>query len=110
MKLETSIKPRRDGTVNVTLDKSTYVFTEEDGRLVADVENESHVGHLIALGNFYPADEADYPAGLLAAKTIAGNDDGEDGAGEDDEDELPLGGLPVEANTPPSKTVRKAKG
>ena len=32
MKLETTIKPRRDGVVRVELDKSTYTFTEVDGQ------------------------------------------------------------------------------
>ena len=108
MKLETNIKPRRDGTVTATAGKASYVFAEgADGRLIADVADESHVGFLLATGNFVPADEADFQAGMEAVKSVVGGDDDEVDQPEIDDDNP--GGLPVEANTPPSKTVRKAQ-
>lgn len=110
MKLETTIKPRRDGVVKVELDKSTYIFAEVDGRLVADVANDAHVGHLLATGNFIPADESDFDAGLVAAHAVTGAADAQDIDGDDDEgDEMPQGGLPVESNTPPTRVNRKVK-
>lgn len=58
MLIETIIKPRRDGTVRAAVNDGTvYVFTQEDDRLVCDVANQDHADSLLALGNFFPADE-----------------------------------------------------
>lgn len=98
MKLQTSIKPRRDGTVTVLgQDRQTYVFVADDeGLLSADVADEATVAALLATGNFWPADEADQEQALELVKQAQGDDD------EDDEEE-PQDGLPVEANTPPKR-------
>lgn len=110
MKLETTIKPRRDGVVKVELDKSSYVFTADgDGRLVADVANESHVGHLLATGNFIPADESDFDAGLAAANKVVNGGDADEADDDGGDDEMPEGGLPIESNTPPTRVNRKVK-
>ena len=105
MKLQTSIKPRRDGTVTVLgQDRQTYVFAAgPDGELTADVADEATVAHLLATGNFWPADEADQEQALELVKQAQGDDEDED-----DEDE-PEGGLPVEANTPPKRRGRPRK-
>lgn len=62
MKLETSIKPRKDGVVIANLpDKAKYEFKPgTDGMLECDVENDAHVAWLIGTGNFYPAESADF--------------------------------------------------
>lgn len=109
MKLQTSIKPRRDGTVTVLgKDRQTYVFVAgPDGELTADVADEATVAHLLATGNFWPADEADQEQALELVKQAQKTDDDED-EDEDDEDE-PEGGLPVEANTAPKRRGRPRK-
>lgn len=68
MKLMTDIKARADGNVNaVTADGTSYDFKPDaDGRLVAEVEDDAHVGFLLDSGNFYPADEDDADAGIAA--------------------------------------------
>lgn len=113
MKLETTIKPRRNGTVTAEIGKALYTFTEDaDGRLVADVSDESHVGALLATGNFIPADESDFQAGMAAVQAVVGavdvDADGDDDGSEEDDDES-VNGLPLEANTPPSRRTRKVK-
>lgn len=99
MKLQTSIKPRRDGTVTVFgQDRQTYVFaTGPDGELTADVADEATVAHLLATGNFWPADEADQEQALLLVKQAQQADEAEE-----DEDEADDNALPVEAETPPA--------
>lgn len=98
MKLQTSIKPRRDGTVTVLgQDSQTYVFAAgSDGELTSDVADEATVAHLLATGNFWPANEADHAQALALVKQAQADDD-------DDEEEEPQDGLPVEANTPPKR-------
>lgn len=113
MKLETTLKPRRDGVVTAEFPGARYEFArDEDGRLVADVLSAEHVGVLLNTGNFLPADEADYEAGLAAAKAQLGSvelGDDDDEGGDDFEEEIVNGGLPVEANTAPRRNARKAK-
>jgi len=110
MKIETTIKPRRNGTVNVVIDGVTYLFAEDDqGRLVADVESEEHLSYLLGLGDFLPADEDDFEVaqGLIDSQDDdeEGDDDGDEAIGEGD-----LSALPLEENTPPSgKKPRKVK-
>lgn len=122
MKLQTSIPPRRDGTLNVTgLDGQTYAFAKgEDGELVGDVTDEATVAHLLAGGMFFPADPADFDAALELTK-VPGDDDEQDGEGqasgddqgdEDGDDEQgDMNAMPVEAATPPApkRNARKAK-
>lgn len=96
MKLQTSIIPRRDGTVVVTgQDGKKYTFkTDDEGELSGEIEHAPTVASLLAGGLFYPADAADYDAAL---ELSAPADDGE----MDEHDEG--SGLPVEANTPPGR-------
>lgn len=112
MKLQTSIKPRRDGTVTVLgKDRQTYVFVADDeGLLTGDVSDEPTIAALLATGNFWPADESDAELALVLVKEAeksAGAEDGEDD--DQDDEEEPLGGLPVEANTPPKRRGRPRK-
>ena len=62
MKIETSIKPRKDGTVQVGIDGSSYVFQPDESlAMVAEVEDEGHIAFLLARGDdFLPADDADF--------------------------------------------------
>jgi hypothetical protein len=104
MKLNTSIAPRRDGTVKASGPSGqTYVFTlDEDGELACDVADEMDLAALLETDNFYPADPADAER---AADLVAAEDD--EPAESEDED---MGGLPIEAETPPvAKRTRKAK-
>lgn len=96
MKIETTIKPRKDGKVTVEADDGEkYVFKrDESGALTCDVPNESHVAWLLGLGDFHPADESDFG---LAMQLTDGeqSDEGEDPA--DDDDEQPdMNAAPIE--------------
>ncbi len=109
MKLQTMIKPRREGAVRVKgIDGVDYVFTADaEGDLVCDVADEATVKHLLATNNFGPVEAQDMDAALrLTAKPAA--DDSKDDDNNDD-DELPLGGLPVEAATPPKAKTATAR-
>lgn len=112
MKLQTSIPPRRDGTVKVLgKDRQTYVFVAgEDGELTGEVTDDATVAFLLESQNFWPADPEDAERALnLVKKPSTEGEDGEDGDdGEDDEGAPPA--LPIEAETPPSpKRPRKAE-
>lgn len=74
MKLETSILPRRDGTINTLMpDKTTYKFKQDThGAMVCDIDNESHVAWLIDTGRFYPASDEDFEQ---ASKLMRGSTD-----------------------------------
>lgn len=106
MKLQTSIKPRRDGTVTVLgQDRQTYVFAAgPDGELTAEVADQATVAHLLATGNFWPADEADQEQALLLVKQAQQADEAEE-----DEDEADDNALPVEAETPPAPRRGRAR-
>lgn len=108
MKLQTSIKPRRDGTVTVLgQDRQTYVFAAgPDGELTADVADEATVAHLLATGNFWPADEADQEQALELVKQAQKADEADE---DDDEDEADDNALPVEAETPPAPRRGRAR-
>lgn len=105
MKLQTSIKPRRDGTVTVIgQDRQAYVFVaDDDGLLTGDVADDATVASLLATGNFWPADESDAEQALALVKQA------EKAAGDEDEDDEPADALPVEANTPPKRRGRPRK-
>lgn len=68
MKLQTSIKPRRDGKVTVTgLDGKAYLFeVDAQGDITGDVEHEETVAHLLAGGRFAPVNEEDFSDALKA--------------------------------------------
>jgi hypothetical protein len=133
MKLQTSIKPRRNGVVLVTgLDQVQYTFAPaESAELECDIAHEPTIKHLLATQNFYPASEQDFQQALQLAQTAAVPGDLGAPGGEpnlaslsakadadldepDDEgdlDALPLEGiaaLPVEANTPPQTAPDRA--
>lgn len=118
MKLNTSILPRRSGTVLARVAGMVVEFVAgEDGELSADVADPLAVVELLNTGNFYPANAADYDAALLlardAASSAADGDDDDDGDGDDDSDgegdEASLTALPLEANTPPAHAPGKGK-
>lgn len=67
MKLETTIKPRRDGTVTAKCPGGgVYIFgADVDGAPCScEVTDERDIEFLIGTGNFYPADDGDYEAVL----------------------------------------------
>lgn len=103
MKLQTSIKPRRDGTVKVTgQDRQTYVFVadESSGDLSCDVGDTATVASLLAGGEFWPANMEDHDAALALA--VAGDEDDEPADGDDLADDVgDINAMPLEANTPP---------
>lgn len=87
MKLETTIKPRKDGTVKVAVPSGgSYAFTpDSEGCLCCEVTDEKDVAYLVGLGDFYPTNEGDYEAALGMAKGGSGDDDEGDVAADDDE-------------------------
>jgi hypothetical protein len=107
MKLQTAIKPRRDGTINVLgQDRQTYVFAaDDDGLLTGDVADEATVAMLINTGNFWPASENDAQKALEIVK--ANQEPDEDG--DEDEDDEPADAMPLEANTPPKARKPRAR-
>ena len=107
MKLETSIPPRRDGTVLVRFGNDIlYTFAADaDGALTCEVGDDAHVAVLLNTGNYYPADPESYKA--AAALTAGDADEEDDDAGDADEEDDDAGdGMPVESNTP-TKAGRK---
>lgn len=126
MKLQTSIIPRRDGTVRVSgKDKRVYAFEpNDDGQLVADVDDEELIARLLQQGTFYPDDPADYDAAtaLTESNSSLGRQQFRDGLDEtvpgeggfdDDRDDAPVdpSAPPLEANTTPRprRHPRKAR-
>lgn len=110
MKLETSIPMRADGTVVVHgLDKQDYEFKldAESGMVVCDIEHTETLAHLLSLGGFFPANEADHEkASALMEKKP---DEVVDQEGDDDEDDIVNeNALPIESATPPAPS-KKAK-
>lgn len=106
MKLQTSIKPRNDGTVTVSgLNGTQYVFAMgTDGELACEVDHAPTVKHLLEGGLFFPCEEADFESALSIAVAHPEPSVEEDFEGTG-------GGLPIEANTPPApaRGNRKAK-
>lgn len=106
MKLQTEIKPRRDGTVLATGPSGArYVFKpDEHGDLVCDVSDEADLAHFVGNEFFFPALLTDQAAAMEIVKRSQDPDGEDDGEPEDDEDEdgddFPVGALPVEAETP----------
>jgi hypothetical protein len=70
MKLQTSIKPRRDGTVRVLgKDSQTYVFAPgHDKELTCDVSDADTIAFLLGGGLFWPADPDDFQTALSLTK------------------------------------------
>lgn len=96
MRLETTIQPRKDGTVSLTLDGRSYVFKpDEYGRLIANIDAPEDVSYLLARGDdFLPADEDDLQS-FLAAPADAAQPESPDARPEDDDDD------PVNLDAPP---------
>ncbi len=85
MKIETSIKPRRDGTVKVDTPDGVVVFRQDEfGVMAADVESAQAQAFLLSRADdFIPADDADFEvANSLLTQGTGGGDDG----GDDDDD------------------------
>lgn len=58
MKIETSIIPRRDGTVRLALPSGNVAeFKDADGVLVCDIDDEADIQHTLGLDGFYPHDD-----------------------------------------------------
>lgn len=114
MKLTTSIKPRRDGTVTLAgKDGKPYVFVDADGsgELTCEIEHEATLTMALASGNFNPTNLSDVPAAtkLLDADVDPEDEDPEDDDPEDEDPEIDMNAAPVEANTPPAALPRKAR-
>jgi hypothetical protein len=125
MKLQTSIKPRRDGTVLVTgQDGVKYTFVAgAAGDLECAIEHQATLKHLLASQNFYPASEDDFSLALQMSQPAGPGPDADADAGapdlgalaaksdaelDEEGDEGDLSGLPVEANTPPQTAPDRA--
>ena len=81
MKLQTSIKPRLDGTVKVTgQDRQTYTFAPgPDGALECDIEDAPTLKLLLRTDNFWPTTPEDNEIAMaLLNPPGAGDPDGED--------------------------------
>lgn len=104
MKIETSIKPRKDGCVRLTVPSGAVLefVPDEDGRLVADVTDEGDLAFALALGDFSPLDEADF----VQAESLVREESGIDDLPDDEGDE---NAAPIEAVTPPKMPKRAAK-
>lgn len=110
MKIQTSIQPRRDGSVSVVgEDGQNYKFVADaDGVLVCDIEHEPTVARMLSLGDFEPVDAADFERAIELTQQLEQQDD--DAEDEDFEDEANEDAMPEEANTPPvAKRGKKAR-
>lgn len=111
MKIQTHIRPRSNGTVIVrNAAGQPFLFkADENGALVCDIEDPALAAMLLCRADdFEPADPADFQAAQALVKDVVG-DDGEDDDDDDDDGEAVLGGLPLEANTPPKASARPRK-
>ena len=109
MKIETSIKPRRNGTVNVVMPGGkVIVFSALGGRLTAEVADSADVQFLLGMSDFLPADEDDFAMASALIRGEAGPQELGDDLPDDDGDE---NAAPVEtATTPkPGKYTKKSK-
>ena len=101
MKIETSIKPRRDGTVVADIDAKKYIFSADDaGVMTAEVENEAHIAFLLSRGDdFLPAEDADFDradALVSSAKVAAEESTDDDEVPDDDDEHVNLDAAPIE--------------
>lgn len=118
MKIETSIKPRRDGTVKVDAPDEVVVFrADENGVMVAEVESEQAIAFLLSRADdFIPADDADFEVANSLLTQGAG-DDPDDADPDDDDEEADQNAAPIEepasavaAVQPPKGATRKGRG
>jgi hypothetical protein len=124
MKIETSIKARREKTVRLTTPKgNTIVFSDDgSGHLVADVTDQADLAFILSRSEFSPVDEADF----VQAESLIRNDVDLTGpasalgltgqAGDTGEDDLPddtgdVNAAPIEVVTlpKPGKPAKAAK-
>ena len=104
MKLLTTIKPRKDGTVISRFGAEVCVFKPgEDGDMACDVADPAHIAFLLNTGNFYPANPEDYEEAVVVASAEDAEDDDDDAMGDDN-------AAPVESGTPPSNFKRGGRG
>lgn len=112
MKLQTSIKARKDGTVKAMgLDGNAYVFAVDaaTGELSCDVTDDRTAAMLLSTGNFWPENQADLQSALALVQPPSGNDHEEDDGEDEPEDDV-VNALPIEAGTPPApKAAKKHK-
>lgn len=108
MKICTSIKPRRTGVVNlVGITGKEYVFQPDvNGDLAADIEDEDDLANVLAMTDFFPADDADIVRAQQLLRELVGNDGNPDVDDEQD-DAQQMDALPVESNTPPKPGKKK---
>ena len=111
MKIETSIKPRRNGTLNVvTPGGKVIVFSALGGRMTAEVADSADVQFLLGMSDFLPADEDDFAMASALIRGEAGPDElgDADDLLDDDGDE---NAAPVETATAPKpgKYTKKPK-
>lgn len=113
MKLQTSIKPRRDGVVKLAgLNGKTYEFKPDaQGDMVCDIDDDATVVHVLQVqgDHFWPADDDGMSRAdslIAAAQADEAEDDGDD---EGEGQAANPGALPVEANTPPVVAPGKAR-
>ncbi len=107
MKLQTTIAPRRDGTVIVRGAKNQeHTFkSDEYGDLVCDIEDVDLMKKLLSTGNFFPADEADHAAAaaLVRAAQVELDEDLDPDLDPDEDDEpVDMNALPVESSPAPA--------
>ena len=98
MKIETSIKPRRDGTVNVNTPDGVVVFrANEYGVMEADVESAQAQAFLLARADdFIPSDDADFEVANSLLTQGTGGDDDPDDDPDDDQDDVAPNAAPIE--------------
>ena len=103
MLLQTTIKPRRDGTVTVEGAKKKFIFqADANGDLVCEVDDEALVVALLKGEQFMPVNEEDFGIAIELTQKGAEEDDDDlpvgDGDGPDDEDDDPVdpNALPLE--------------
>lgn len=103
MLLQTSIKPRLDGTVLVQGDdKKTYRFENAANGAFPECEitHEPTIKRLMSLKTFFPADseQADLAMAKLRLDEAQEQSDSFDG----DDESVEVSALPIEANTKPA--------
>lgn len=111
MKIETTIRPRTNGTVRATIGGTLYVFeADAEGRLVAEVEKEAHISALLARGDeFLPADEADFVlADTLVNSAAAAADGGPDDDPADENSDPNAAPIEEPASAVSAKTAARA--
>jgi hypothetical protein len=108
MKLVCTVQANEDGHVTAEFGKTKYIFENENGELVAEVDNAEHVAHLLGTGNFYPHDEGDYQQASNILSQESDDDELDSGFDEPLDDPIDPNAMPLESETP-LKPARKSK-